>query len=212
MAAILHLGFFEIQFLTIWAVKRPILHIPNFAKIFQTVAEMKSFFCDFQHTGRRHLRYSKIRNFYSRCAQKGPMCFTVPKFIKISRTVAEIWRFNGFQNGGHAPSSICWPPVWTTHDDHLVVSIVVQNLVVIGAVVSITWNFQYFARLAWKRLFTPDNWGFRGISPPPPNGEQYQRNPPKRHTRVRVRVVWAIKRENPSTGLTCRWVPEKRYK
>ena len=35
---------------------------------------------------------------------------------------------------------------------------------------------------------------------------------PKRHTLARVRVVWAVKRENPSTGLTCRWVPEKMYK
>jgi len=24
----------------------------------------------------------------------------VPNFIKIGQTVAEIWRFNGFQNGG----------------------------------------------------------------------------------------------------------------
>ena len=35
---------------------------------------------------------------------------------------------------------------------------------------------------------------------------------PKRHILARIRVVWAIKRENPSTGLTCRWVDEKRYK
>ena len=42
------------------------------------------------------------------------------------------------------------------------VSIVVQNLVEIDAVVSITWNFQYFARLAWKRLFTPQKLGFSG--------------------------------------------------
>ena len=32
---------------------------------------------------------------------------------------------------------------------------------------------------------------------------------PKRHIFARVRVVWAIKRENPSTGLTCRWVQKK---
>jgi len=40
-----------------------------------------------------------------------------------------------FQNGGHPPSWICWAPIGTTHDDHLVVSIVVQNLVEIDAVV-----------------------------------------------------------------------------
>ena len=34
---------------------------------------------------------------------------------------------------------------------------------------------------------------------------------PKRHILARVRVVWAIKRENPSSRLTCRWVDEKRY-
>jgi len=28
------------------------------------------------------------------------MCAIVPNFIKIDQTVAEIWRFNCFQNGG----------------------------------------------------------------------------------------------------------------
>jgi len=42
---------------------------------------------------------------------------------------------------------------------HLV-SIVVQNLDEIDAGVSITWNFQCFARLAWKRLFTSPKLGF----------------------------------------------------
>ena len=39
---------------------------------------------------------------------------------------------------------------WDNHDDHLMVSIVVQNLVEIDAGVSITRNFQYFARLAYS--------------------------------------------------------------
>jgi len=30
----------------------------------------------------------------------------MPNFIKIGQMVAEIWRFNGFQNGGPSPSSI----------------------------------------------------------------------------------------------------------
>ena len=30
----------------------------------------------------------------------------MPKFIKIGQTVAEIWRFYGFQNGGRPPSWI----------------------------------------------------------------------------------------------------------
>jgi len=66
------------------------------------------------------------------------MCFIVPNFIKIGQTVAEIWRFNGFQNGGRPPSWICWAPTGTTHEDNLMVSIVAQNLVEIDAVVSMT--------------------------------------------------------------------------
>jgi len=42
----------------------------------------------------------------------------VPNFIKIGQTVAEIWRFNGFQNGGRPPSWICK----------------VQNFLTIGAI------------------------------------------------------------------------------
>jgi len=37
---------------------------------------------------------------------KGPICITVPNFIKIGRTVAEIWQFNCFPNGGRLPSWI----------------------------------------------------------------------------------------------------------
>ena len=43
-----------------------------------------------------------------------------------------------FQNGGRPPSWICWALIGTTHDDHLMVSIVMQDLVEIDAVVSIT--------------------------------------------------------------------------
>jgi len=65
------------------------------------------------------------------------MCVIVPNLIEIDQTVAEIWRFNGFfQNGGRLPSWICWALIGTIRDDHLMVSIVVQNLVEIDAGVS----------------------------------------------------------------------------
>jgi len=59
--------------------------------------------------------------------------------MKIGQTVAEIWRFNGFQNGGRSLSWIYWARIWsgTIHDDYLVVSIM-KNLVEIEALVSIT--------------------------------------------------------------------------
>ena len=49
--------------------------------------------------------------------------------------VVEISRFNSFSNGGRPPSCICRARIWTNHDEYLVVSIVVQNLVGINAVV-----------------------------------------------------------------------------
>ena len=65
--------------------------------------------------------------------------------------------------------------------------------------VSITWNFQYFARVAWKRLFTPPKLGFSGDVTPKMGSNVNET--PKRHILARVRVVWAIKRENPWIGV-----------
>jgi len=59
------------------------------------------------------------------------------------------------------------------------VSIVVQNLVEIDAGISITWNFQYFARLAWKRLFMPQKLGFSGDFTPKMGSNVNET--PKRH-------------------------------
>ena len=60
----------------------------------------------------------------------------------LSKSVKRLQRYSDltvfFQNGGRPPSWISWAPIETTHDDHLMVSIVVQNLVEIDAVVSIT--------------------------------------------------------------------------
>ena len=40
----------------------------------------------------------------------------VPNFVQIGRTVAEIWPFSFFQDGGRPPSWICYTRVWTTHE------------------------------------------------------------------------------------------------
>jgi len=64
-------------------------------------------FCDFQDEGIRHLGFSKIRNFNGLSHVTGPMCVTVANFIKIGQTVAEMWHFKGFQNGGRPLSWIC---------------------------------------------------------------------------------------------------------
>jgi len=61
----------------------------------------------------------------------------VPHFIEIGHKVAEIFRFNGFLNGGRPPSWILRARIGTTHEDYLVVFTVMLNLVGIAAVLSI---------------------------------------------------------------------------
>ena len=114
-----------------------------------------------------------------------------------------IFRF--FQDGGRPLSWLCDAWVGTTHERHLVVFITVQNLVGIDVVVLIMCTFFDFASLAWKRLFTPQNWGSWGLTPKWGTIWKKQKAHP-----LASPLRWAIMRENPSTGLTCMWVPQKR--
>jgi len=65
------------------------------------------------------LDFQKIRNFTARSAVRSQYASPCQISSKIGQTIAEIWRFNGFQNGGRPPSWICWAFIGTTHDDHL---------------------------------------------------------------------------------------------
>jgi len=38
---------------------------------------------------------------------RGPIGVILPNFIEIGQTVADIWQFNGFENGGRQSSWIC---------------------------------------------------------------------------------------------------------
>jgi len=89
-------------------------------------------------------------------------CISMPNFVKIGQSVAKILRFFDFQDGSRPPSWIRLRHIWTTHSEYLWVSITVQNLVMIDAVVFIIWTFQFLARLAGKCLFTPPKLGFLG--------------------------------------------------
>jgi len=73
------------------------------------------------------------------------MCVILPNFMPIDHTVAEIWPFCYFQDGGRPPSWICFTRVWTTHEALLMVFIAVQNLVGIGIVLLKICDFQYFS-------------------------------------------------------------------
>ena len=142
------------------------------------------------------LRWRSLPSWILKMSNRESNYFIVPNLVEITRTAAEIWRF--FQDA-------C---VGTTHEGHLVICITVQNVVGIDAVVLIICTFLDFASLAWKRLFTPQNW--LRVFWPPKWVAMWKKS--QKDILARVRVVWAIMRENPSTGLSCRWVPQKGYK
>ena len=63
----------------------------------------------------------------------------MPNFIKIGKTFAEIWRFNGFFSKWRPSAILDLSGAYfgTTHEDYLVVFIVMLNLAGIAAVLSI---------------------------------------------------------------------------
>jgi len=162
-------------------------------------------FVIFQDGGRRYFWFAKVQHFIDRSAVRGQYASL---YQILSKSVKRLQRYSDlkvfFKMAAVRHLGFVGRRFGTTHDELLMVSIVVQNLVEIDAVVLITWNFQYFARLAWKRLFTPQKLGFLGYFTPKMRSNVNKT--PKRHILAQVRVVWAIKRENPSMGLTCRWV------
>jgi len=89
----------------------------------------------------RHLRFSKVRIFncpYPSGGQNAPSCQISRRSVKAFRRYD---RFSIFKNGGRPPSWICFTPVGTTHEDCFAVFVTVQNLVVIGAVISTVCKF-----------------------------------------------------------------------
>jgi len=102
--------------------------------------------------------FFKFVKFYWLKGSRWPRHTIVPNFVKIGQSLA--FDFSFFQDDGCLPSWICLGHVWTTHEEYSVVSITVQNLVTINAVVLIIWTFQYLAQLAGKSLFMPKELGF----------------------------------------------------
>jgi len=84
----------------------------------------------------RHLGFLKVGNFNFRSMSKAQYTSS----CQISRR-SEIWSIFDFQDGGRPPSWIGFTCVGTTHEEYLVVFVTVQNLVVIGAVISIVCKF-----------------------------------------------------------------------
>jgi len=69
------------------------------------------------------------------------MCVFVPNFAKIGRIFPEIWPIFDFSRWRPSAFFDLFTRVGTTHKEYLVVFVIVQNMVVIGAVISIVCKF-----------------------------------------------------------------------
>ena len=96
-------------------------------------------------------------------------------------------------------ASVCHLDLWvhfgTMHKEYLE-----HNLVGMHSVVFVIWKFEYFACLAGKCLFTPQN--FCGGRFHKLNGSSINATP-KKPIRAWKDVVWCIDHQNQSTSATC---------
>jgi len=108
LAAVRHLGFGNSNFLTVAAVKRPILHQrTKFSKNWFSSCGDITIFCDFQDGGRRHVGFCKIRNFNGLSplwGQSTSPCKISSKSVKLLLRYDDLTVF--FQNGSRHPYSI----------------------------------------------------------------------------------------------------------
>jgi len=116
-------------------------------------------FVIFQDGGRRHFGFSKIRNFNGRSAvrvQFSSLYQILSKSVKRLQRYSDLMVF--FQNGGRPPSWICWAPIGTTRDDHLMVENRCSSFDNMKLLIFCPFGLK-------TPIHAPKNWGFRGISP-----------------------------------------------
>ena len=143
--------------------------------------------------------------------------FIYSRFVSVPRISSKLlkprWRygdFSIFQGGGRPQSWICDACVRTTNEGHLAVSLSLCKILL----ESMQYSFDNmhvfrFHEFGLKTLIHAPKLGF-WVFLTSYIGAMWTN--PKRHILVLVRIVWVIMRQNPSTGLTCRWVPQKGHK
>jgi len=111
--------------------------VPNFVKIGCSIAEILHFF-EFSRWPSPPSWIFEIAKFYWLFWSRVWRHISTLNFVKIGQSVVKILSFFSiFQDGGRPPSSICLGHIWTTHSEHFGVSITLQSLVMIDAVVFI---------------------------------------------------------------------------
>ena len=104
MAAVRHLEFLKVGNFSSRSGSGA--HCASYAKFREEPFRRYGRFSIFQDGGRRHLGFWKFQIFNGWDAQKGQTASACQIFVKIAQTVAEIWRFLIFHDGGRPPSWI----------------------------------------------------------------------------------------------------------
>jgi len=118
---------------------------------------------------------------------RGSNCISLPNFVAIGATIAEIWRYFNFSSS--RPSTIL--DLLCVCSDH-------PRRAFGGVYRRAKFGWNLCSSFDNMHVFRCHDFGLGS------NVNEIQ----KRHILARVRVVWAIMRENPSTRLICRWVPK----
>jgi len=101
---------------------------------------------------------STIFNFKILYFYRPTGCTSLRNFITIGQTIAEIWRFNHFQNDGRPPSAFLkfrFLTVWRLRDPFC---IIMPNCVKIGQTVAEISRFLWFSRCQ-----RPPSWIFKKL-------------------------------------------------
>ena len=123
--------------------------VPNFVKIGRSIAEILHFF-EFSRWLPPPSWIFEIAQFYWLLGSRGWSRINVPNFVKIGQSVAKILRFFNFSRWRSSAILVWFGHIWTTHSEYLGVSITLQNLVMINAVVYIIMNILICGAVGWK--------------------------------------------------------------
>ena len=118
-------------------------------------------FSIFKMVAVRHLGFLKVEISTS---GSGAQCASLRQILRRSVKPFQRWPIFDLQDGGRPPSWICFTRFGTTHEEYLVVFVAVQNLVVIGAVISIVCALRLKMPIHAPKIgvfvgFYPPKWG-----------------------------------------------------
>jgi len=114
-----------------------------------------------------HVAILKVQNFNLNGGSGGPRHVIMQNFVTTGQSIANILQYFDFSRSQRPPPSwISLEHTWTTHGEYSAVSITLQNLVMIDAVVLIKWTFQYLVHLAGNAYSRSHNWSFWAIWSP----------------------------------------------